>query len=301
MRFAAHRALDLLVGVVEEPLQLLPGERARFGIALVVVEVRDGVPLVHDRDRMHLRPELPPARRNPPVAAVTQVAVEQPQAALVAADRGRRQVLLGAQRQRPLVHMRRCPVPRVLVGELAEPTHQPLPRPDRILPQTARRLLRSPALQHRLDIASSGRSATTPSTSSRCAAPARSTRRNPPPTPSRRVSGGSCSRRDRLIKSAGQTHARRARGTPLPSHADQATCEVLTRLMQFPRVGVDRGGRRAGVPQHLPDLGQPFPGPQHLAGRVCRSRCAPSRGGSTRGCTPGRRSAGPPSRSTAGG
>jgi hypothetical protein len=47
--------------------------------------------------------------------------------------------------------MRWFPVPRVLVGELAEPTHQPLTRPDRILPQTAGRLLRTPALQHRLE------------------------------------------------------------------------------------------------------------------------------------------------------
>ena len=65
-----HRALDLLVGVVEEPLQLLTGERARLRVALVVVQVGDGVPLVHDRHRMHLRPELLLARRNPPVTGV---------------------------------------------------------------------------------------------------------------------------------------------------------------------------------------------------------------------------------------
>ena len=173
--------------------------------------------------RMRLRPELALARRNPPVAAVTEVAVEQAQAALVAADRGRRQVLLGGQRQRPLVHMRWFPVPRVLIGELAEPTHQPLTCPDRILPQTAGRLLRTPALQHRLEhrVLRAQRHHTVDEL--RCAAPARSTRRNPPPTPS---NGGRIMQQTGPLDQIGRSDAPgRAPRTPLPSHADQATCD----------------------------------------------------------------------------
>jgi hypothetical protein len=150
LAFRAHRALDLLVGVVEEPLQLLTGERSRFGIALIVVQVGDRVPLVADRHRMHPRPELLLAHSDPAVTGVAQVFAEQPQVGLVAADRRGRQMRLGHQRQGPLVHVPGQPLPRVLVGEPDEPAHQPLPRRDGVLAQPARRLLGPPAAQHRL-------------------------------------------------------------------------------------------------------------------------------------------------------
>jgi hypothetical protein len=43
--------LNLVIGVVEEPLHLLAGERPRPGITLIVVEMGDRVPLVADRHR----------------------------------------------------------------------------------------------------------------------------------------------------------------------------------------------------------------------------------------------------------
>jgi hypothetical protein len=59
--------------------------------------------------------------------------------------------MLGGQRQRPLIHVPRAPLPRELVGEGEEPAHQPLPRADRLRAQPPSGLLRPPTLQHRLD------------------------------------------------------------------------------------------------------------------------------------------------------
>jgi hypothetical protein len=118
-----HRAVDLLVGIIEEPLHLLVGERPGLRVALVVVEVRDGVPLVADRHRMLAGAELLLARRRPAVPSVHEELGELPQRALVGPDRRRGQALLSGQVQRPLVHAGRRPLPRVLPGELAEPAH----------------------------------------------------------------------------------------------------------------------------------------------------------------------------------
>ena len=49
---------DLLVGVVEEGLQLVPGERALARVGLVVLDVHRGVPLVDHLDRMGAEPLL---------------------------------------------------------------------------------------------------------------------------------------------------------------------------------------------------------------------------------------------------
>ena len=148
---APRRAFDLLVGVVQEPLQLLAGERPRLRASLVVVQVRDRVPLMADRHRVLPGAERLLARFRPAVPCVHQELGELPQRALVSADRRRRQVLLGRQVQRPLVHVPRRPRPRVLAGELAEPPYQPLPVRDRVLPQPPRRLLGTPPRQHRLE------------------------------------------------------------------------------------------------------------------------------------------------------
>src|ERR1035441_3995260 len=104
-----------------------------------------------------------------------------------------REVLLGCQLQRPLIHVPRRPRPRVLVGERQEPADQPLPRADRVIVlEPAGRLLRTPPPPPRphpppppvggaphprsiaSTIASAGRSCTTPETSSMQAAPASS-------------------------------------------------------------------------------------------------------------------------------
>ena len=131
----ADRPVNLIIGVIQEQLQLLPGKRPRLRPALIPVQVRDRVPLMADRHRMGARPELALARRGPAIPAIAQVLAEQPQVRLVTPDRRQGQPPLGHQRLRPLLHVRRAPVPRVLVGERQEPADQPLPRRDRVLPQ----------------------------------------------------------------------------------------------------------------------------------------------------------------------
>ena len=75
-------ALDLLAGVVQEPLQLLTRERPGLRAALVVVEMRDGVPLMTDRHRE--RTERILTRLRPAITGIGQVLAEQPQIGLVA-------------------------------------------------------------------------------------------------------------------------------------------------------------------------------------------------------------------------
>ena len=75
-RLGAHRTLDLSVGVVQEPLHLLTRERPGLRPTLVVVQMRNRVPLVADRHRMGA--ELFLACHRPPVAAVDQELAEQP-------------------------------------------------------------------------------------------------------------------------------------------------------------------------------------------------------------------------------
>jgi hypothetical protein len=146
----ADRAVDLVIGVVQKPLQLIAGQRTLVRVSLVGLKMRDRVPLVHDRHRMLTRPELLLARHRPAISAVTEKLGEDPQSPLVSANRRRSQMPLSGQRQRPLIHMRRRPPPRVLVGELHELAHQPLPLGGRLLPQAPRSLLRPPTPQHRL-------------------------------------------------------------------------------------------------------------------------------------------------------
>src|SRR6476661_8855870 len=112
-------ASALLVGVVQEPLQLIPRERPGLTVALVLVQVRNRVPLVTDRHRK--RAERLLARPDPAIPTIGQILAEQPRIGLIAADRRRREMVLGGQRQRPLIHVRRTPLPRKLVGECQEP------------------------------------------------------------------------------------------------------------------------------------------------------------------------------------
>src|SRR5215469_4025703 len=67
-------AVNLLIGVIQEPLQLLAGERPRLRVAPAVVQVRDGVLRMADRHRVHpparTPPRTPPPRtREPDLAA----------------------------------------------------------------------------------------------------------------------------------------------------------------------------------------------------------------------------------------
>src|SRR5437773_2734429 len=87
----AGQPAQLPVGVIQEGLQLLAGERAGFRAALIVVEMRDRVPLVADRHRKGAERIL--AGNRPAIAAVADVLAEQPKIRLITADRGRSQML----------------------------------------------------------------------------------------------------------------------------------------------------------------------------------------------------------------
>lgn len=142
--------LDPIVGVVEQPLHLLIGQRAPFRAALVVVEMGHGVPLVtHLRGH---RVEPVTALTRPFVAGVGDVVAEHPQRQVVAADRRRRQ-LRCARRQRDgeVLDVRRRPRPRVGLREISEAAHQRQPGIDRRLAQHPRLLLPLPARDHALE------------------------------------------------------------------------------------------------------------------------------------------------------
>jgi len=233
----------LVVGVVQEPLQLFARERTGLRVALVVVQVRDGVPLVADRHRE--RAERLLARRGPAVAGVGQVLAEQAKICLVAADRRGRQVVLGGQGQRPLVHVRRTPLPREVVGERQEAARQPLAVTDRVRTQAAGRLLRPPAAQHRLDHRVL-RPQLPYAVNELSACRARQTNLSQR-DPHRRMMGVSCIRRDPSINSTRLKpdligYLVRSSGRQLPESRIR-----LARLMQFPRVHIPAGGLRVGV------------------------------------------------------
>src|SRR5680860_796972 len=78
---------DLIVGIVQESLQLLARERSRLRAAFVVVQVRDRVPLVTDRHRELAASIL--TRAHPAVAGIGQILAEQAQISLIATDRRR--------------------------------------------------------------------------------------------------------------------------------------------------------------------------------------------------------------------
>jgi hypothetical protein len=111
-------------------------------------------------------------------------------------------------------------------------------------------------------IASCGRNRTTPDTNSRCAAPAKSTLRNPSSRHTR-IAGRSCIRWDHRAKRAGQRHARSWDALGLRLRPHQAISGFLARLMQFPRVGV----AAAAVPADHLDAGMGTqPGGERVSG-----------------------------------
>jgi hypothetical protein len=203
----------------------MAGERPGLGIAVVVVEMGDRIPLMSDSYGMVPGAERLLTRHRPSVPAVYEELGEQPQAALVAADRRRRQVLLGRQVQRPLVHVPRRPRPRVLVGERQEPADQPLPRTDRVIVfQSACRLLCTPTSQHRLDhrILRPQLHHTRDKlhrSRSRELHPAL-LRHSRPSLPK----GTSCTRRDGPGKLPDQATLAQTPGSPARQHADLVTC-----------------------------------------------------------------------------
>jgi hypothetical protein len=208
-------------------LQLLAGQRTGFRVALVIVEVRDRVPLMADRHRVAARPERLLAGHRPAVATISEVLAEQARVGLVAADRRRRQVLLSRQRQRPLIHMARAPLPRVLAarGRSAAPANR----------------------------AASPRTSRPPGATAPRRRPTRGAPRPPdhpvppsPPTQQQRpfeggilhLAGSSCKR----CSSSGMDDPIAG---PIPETLSAGDLQVLARLLQLLRVRVAPGGMTA--------------------------------------------------------
>ncbi len=137
--------VDLLIGVIEEPLQLLASQRATPRPALELRHVRRRVPLMADQPGR--LPEALLALLHPPVPRIAHERDEQRQDPVIAADRRMRRPARPQRRREPL-HILRTPPPRVLVRELGEPSHQPQAAGDRRLVQQPAALLRLPPGEH---------------------------------------------------------------------------------------------------------------------------------------------------------
>jgi hypothetical protein len=138
---------DLVIGVVEERLQLVPGERPLARVTLGVLDVHRGIPLVHDLRRVGAEPGL--ALGRPAVGRVGGVLAEQPDRQLVAAQRGAAQAAHRPQVGHPVIDQLRRPRPRERIGMGGERADDLLPALHRGERQPPGQLLVPPAVQHR--------------------------------------------------------------------------------------------------------------------------------------------------------
>ncbi|MDR6508208.1 hypothetical protein J2805_003922 [Arthrobacter oryzae] len=110
---------DLVVGVVEELLELLPGEGTFGGAAFEFLHMCGGVPLVEDLGRM--RTEALFADPVPAVVGVGDVGGEVAQRGLVGAQRRVAQVPDRAQVPEVLLDLGGGPMPRKFIHMVDEP------------------------------------------------------------------------------------------------------------------------------------------------------------------------------------
>jgi hypothetical protein len=191
-----------------------------------------------DGHRMGTGPERLLARRSPAVAGVGEVLAEEPQVDLVAPDRGRCEVPFPTQRQGPLLDMARPPTPRVLVGERQEPPHQSHARLNRVHLQTAGALLGPPTAQHRLEHGVFGSQLRHPRDQLEAGRSHQITTSqiDLQPVPS---SGMIMHLTGVPMADTRSGHVQSPTGRPIPSPRSAGDLEFYSRLMQFPRVGVD--------------------------------------------------------------
>ena len=135
----------MIIGGIEERLQLGPGQRAAPRAALIAGHMHRGVPLVHDLHRAGT--DLLLALRHPAVPRITRIRQEQRHRSLIRAD-GR--VRPSAFRD-PRLDLPGRPLPREPAREYAEPADYPFPPVDQRPGQAPGGLLAPPALQHRLE------------------------------------------------------------------------------------------------------------------------------------------------------
>jgi len=173
-------------------------------------------------------------------------------------------MLLSSQMQRPLIHPPSRPRPRVVACELPEPAHQALAGADGVLPQPTGGLLRPPAPQHRLE----HRVLRPQLHHARDQLKVRRARQITPSHPAlqpqhqRPFEGGILHTTGSLCKRCRSDSIIAQPDEPIPEALSAGDLQVLARLMQFPRVGVDGRAQLAAVSQHLSDLGQRRPGPK---------------------------------------
>jgi hypothetical protein len=145
---------DVVVGRVEERLELDPSQRTPSGPSLVLGGVHRHV--LGPTDLARDRAELGQARRCPAIGGVASEVAECADGELVAADRRMGQLLVRAQFADPVLEVPGQPLPWPDLSMLAEPAHQALAGVDGVLVEGSRQLLITPALQHRLECFASG-------------------------------------------------------------------------------------------------------------------------------------------------
>ena len=140
---------DLIVGVVEERLQLVAAERPLCRPRLDGADVRCGVLVQTDLNRMGA--EQPLALSRPAVRRIRDEPAELPEGALQPSQRGMTDPPMDPQIREPLVGELRAPPPRPLIGMRVKSANRVLPRRDGVKAQGARELLRTPAVEHGLE------------------------------------------------------------------------------------------------------------------------------------------------------
>ncbi|HVL05856.1 MAG TPA: hypothetical protein VM388_07700 [Acidimicrobiales bacterium] len=135
-----------VVGVVEQPLELVGGERAEARPTLGLLHVRRGVPVVAHLGGVSA--ESVPALLWPPIRRVDDVVAKQAQRDGLRPDRGLAEVTDRPLVAQPLVDELRAPSPRVLARLADEPPDVGLAPVDCAERQIAGELLVAPALQH---------------------------------------------------------------------------------------------------------------------------------------------------------
>ncbi|WP_177240150.1 hypothetical protein [Streptomyces monashensis] len=146
---AGPDAFHLLVGMVEERLQLGPGESPLGGVGLVVLDVHGSVPLVHDLHRVDAEPFFAGGR--PLIERVGDEVAEGSDGLGVGADRRPREITQSPQVTEPLVHHRRRPLPGEGVDVRGERLHRVLPALNRRAGQVPGQLLIGEPFQHRVE------------------------------------------------------------------------------------------------------------------------------------------------------
>ncbi|MDX3434340.1 hypothetical protein PV664_36535 [Streptomyces sp. ME01-18a] len=135
--------------MVEERFQLGSGEGPTFWLALGLVGVRRGVPVVDHLDGMGS--EVPQALLTPAVGGVGQEVAELPYGALVVAQGGADAAVHGPQIGRPLVDVLWRPLPRHRIGVPGEGPDRAFLVTDVSHRQVSGELLVAPAFDHRLE------------------------------------------------------------------------------------------------------------------------------------------------------